>query len=146
MTPVEIASCLCRKFEGFYPGPYLCPAGVPTIGFGTIRYEDGSRVTLKDSPIDRARAEELLQWEIKRVCVPALIKLCPVICTPERAGALLDFVYNLGSGSLKSSTLRKRVCASDWDAVPAELAKWVYGGGKRLRGLEIRRAAESRLI
>jgi lysozyme len=143
MTATELATGLCKRFEGFYSRPYLCPAGVPTIGFGTIKYEDGTRVTLKDSPIDRARAEELLKWEIEKVCVPALMRLCPAVNTPERAGALMDFIYNLGSGALKSSTLRKRVNAGDWDSVPTELAKWVYGGGKRLRGLEIRRGAEA---
>lgn len=145
MTAKELATGLCKRFEGFYSRPYLCPAGVPTIGFGTIRYENGVKVTLQDPPIDRARAEELLAWEIERVCVPALMRLCPTVDTPERAGALLDFIYNLGSGSLRASTLRKRVNAEDWDSVPSELAKWVYGGGRRLKGLEIRRAAEARL-
>ena len=145
MSAVELAAGLCRRFEGFFPRPYLCPAGVPTIGFGTTRYEDGSRVTLKDPAIDRARAEELLKWEITRVCVPALMKFCPSVDTPERAGALLDFVYNLGSGSLKASTLRRRVNEGDWASVPAELAKWVYGGGRKLKGLVIRRGAEAAL-
>jgi lysozyme len=78
--------------------------------------------------------------------MPAAIKLCPKIDTPERAAALIDFAFNLGLGRLKSSTLRKRVNSGQWGLVPRELKKWNMGGGKVLRGLTLRREAECRLI
>lgn len=146
MTATDIALGLCKRFEGLYLKPYLCPAGVATIGYGTIRYENGTRVTLADPAITPERAEQLLRWEIDRICVPAVARLCPGADTAGRQAALIDFAYNLGTGALRASTLRKRVNAGDWDAVPAELAKWVYGGGRRLKGLERRRAAEAALI
>ena len=57
---VQVAAALARRFEGLYLTPYLCPAGVPTIGYGATYYEDGTRVTLHDPKITRARAEALL--------------------------------------------------------------------------------------
>lgn len=142
---LEIAVAVCKRFEGFYPRPYLCPAGVPTIGYGTTYYEDGSPVTLKDEPITRARAEELLRRQLSRVYSPQVLRLCPSLAGAERCGALLDFTYNLGASALKGSTLRKRINEGRWEAVPAELRKWVYAAGRKLRGLALRREAEVQL-
>ena len=143
---VEIAAALCRRFEGLHLRPYLCPAGVPTIGYGATYYEDGTRVTLSDPPISRQRAEELLGWHIENVYRPAVLKLCPGADTPERLAALIDFAFNLGVGNLRASTLRKRVNAKRWDDVRTELMRWTKAGGRELRGLVKRREAECALI
>jgi len=143
---VEVSTALARRFEGCYLRPYLCPAGVPTIGYGATYYEDGRRVTLHDAPITRERAEALLVWMVRTKYLPAVLKLCPGADTPERLAALIDFAFNLGAGNLKASTLRKRVNAGRWDDVPAELRKWNKAGGRVLRGLTIRRAAEVALV
>jgi lysozyme len=142
----QIAAILCRKFEGLYLTPYICPAGVATVGFGATHYEDGRRVQLTDKPISRERAESLLVWHIERVYLPAVITLCPGVDTPERLAALVDFAFNLGAGNLRASTLRKRVNSGAWDEVPPELMRWVKGGGKTLKGLVLRRQAECGLI
>jgi lysozyme len=94
----------------------------------------------------KEQADALLLWMIRTQYMPAVIKLCPAVDNPRRLAALIDFAFNLGVGRLKSSTLRKRVNAGDWDSVPAELRKWTRGGGKVLRGLVIRREAEIALI
>jgi len=141
---VQVAASLCRRFEGCYLHPYLCPAGVPTIGYGATYYEDGRRVTLADAPIPRARAEALLLWMVRTKYMPAVLKLCPALDEPGRLAALIDFTFNLGTGALRGSTLRKRVNAERWADVPAELRKWDKAGGRRLRGLTRRREAEVR--
>jgi lysozyme len=145
---LAITLALIRRFEGLYRGPYLCPAGVPTIGYGATYYEDGTRVTLRDAIITRERAEALLLWHVKTVYLPAVLKLCPTIVheTPGRVAALIDWTFNLGAGQLKASTLRKRVNAGDWADVPTQIKKWDKAGGRVLRGLTIRRAAEAALI
>jgi lysozyme len=143
---VEIAVALARRFEGLYLSPYLCPAGIPTLGYGATYYQNGTRVTLHDAPITREQADALLLWMVQTVYLPAVVKLCPVVDTSERMAALIDFTFNLGAGQLKASTLRRKVNAGDWEAVPAELRKWVKGGGRVLRGLVIRREAEVALI
>lgn len=143
---IDVATALARRFEGFYSSPYLCPAGVPTIGYGATRYEDGSAVRLTDQPITRSRAEQLLAWEVQTVCLPAVLRLCPSVDSPERLAALIDFTFNLGQGNLQASTLRRKVNARQWIDVPAELRKWVKGGGRVLAGLVKRRDAEAALI
>ena len=142
---ILVATALAQRFEGLYLSPYLCPAGVPTIGYGATYYEDGSRVTLFDAPITRERAMELLQRMVRTVYLPTVMRLCPGIDNPSRLAALIDFTFNLGGNALKNSSLRRKVNAGMWVAVPTELRKWVMAAGKRLRGLVIRREAEAAL-
>lgn len=137
-----VASDLCKRWEGFRSRPYICPAGVPTIGFGFTRYLDGTPVKLTDPPMEREYAERMLRALILRDYIPSVLKLCPMIDTPERLGAIVDFCYNLGSGNLRASTLRKRILAARWEDVPFELRKWTRGGGRVLKGLVLRRESE----
>ena len=141
-----LAAALCRRFEGFFSTPYICPAGVPTIGYGTTHYPDGRPVTLRDAPISRERAEELLAHDLRTVFLPAVIRLCPALDTRKRLAAILDWTYNLGPGNLSASTLRRRINAGRWDEVPGELRRWTRGGGRVLPGLVRRREAEGALI
>ena len=146
IDPVEVATALCRRFEGLYLRPYLCPAGVPTIGYGATYYEDGRRVRLDDPPITRERAEELLLWMVRKVYLPLVMQLCPGVQEPGLLAALIDFTFNLGSGRLKGSNLRRVVNAGQVEEVPRELRKWVRGGGKVLKGLVLRREAEIEVL
>lgn len=139
---VALAAALCRRFEGLHLRPYLCPAGVPTIGYGSTLYEDGQPVRLTDSPITAERAEAMLLRDLRTIRMPAVLRLCPGATTGGQQAALADFAFNLGTGALASSTLRKRVNAGRWDEVPAELRRWVRAGGQVLRGLVARREAE----
>lgn len=142
-----LAAALCRRFEGLYLKPYLCPANVPTIGFGSTMYDNGIKVTLADTPITKERAEQLLMHELKDI-YPKVLKLCPTLpeLGPGPTAAILDFTYNLGTGRLQSSTLRKKINSLELEAAQEELLKWVRGGGKVLPGLVKRRQAESVLL
>jgi lysozyme len=143
---LPIIEALCLRFEGVYLSPYLCPAGVPTIGVGATRYLDGRPVRLTDPPITREQALRLLRLQIERDYMPHVLSLCPGIDTPARLAAIVDFAYNCGVGALRASTLRRRINDEQWDDVPAQLMRWVFAAGKRLRGLERRRAAEAALL
>ena len=143
---VQVAAALCLRFEGVYLTPYLCPAGVATIGVGCTRYPSGRAVTLSDPCITRNYAMHLLTTSIQTKYLPEVLRLCPGITCPMRLAALIDFTFNLGAGNLQASNLRRRVNAGDWQAVPAELLKWVRGGGRTLPGLVKRRKAEVVLI
>ena len=131
---------LVKVFEGFSPTAYLCPAGIATIGYGTIKYPNGKRVSLKDPPITTSQAEEYMSFELED-CVRSVLRLCPAL-EGDQLGAIVDFTYNLGVGNLQTSTLRRKINAGEWDEVPEQLNRWVYGGGRKLRGLVLRRAAE----
>jgi lysozyme len=143
---VAVAAALMRRFEGFFSYPYLCPAGVPSIGYGATYYMDGRAVKLTDAPISKETAERLLLWMVKTVYLPAVLKLCPGVDTPERLAALIDFAFNLGPGNLRASTLRRRVNERRWPEAITEILKWTRAAGKVLRGLVVRRQAEAALI
>jgi len=142
---ISIAVSLCMYFEGFRAKPYLCPAGVATIGYGTIRYPDGSPVTLFDAPITKIQAKKLLIHQLKTDYVPHVMSLCKNLSV-RQFNAVLSFVYNLGVNALKNSTLLKRLNSGDIAGARIEIMRWVYGGGKRLSGLVARRQQERGLL
>lgn len=126
--------------------PYFCPAGVATVGFGSIFRSDGSRVAMTDPPITKAEAMDLMDLELTRKCEPAVSRLITVPLHPLMHGALISFVYNCGEGALRGSGLRKAVNERRWSDVTAELAKWRMGGGRILPGLVRRRSAEAAMF
>lgn len=149
---LEFALALCKRFEGLSLTPYLCPANVWTIGFGSTYYEDGRRVTAADAPITAGRAEDLLRHELSKASA-TVARQCPELFAWAAANAdwrafnaAADFVYNLGAGRLQSSTLRRKLRALDWDGAKTELMKWTRGGGRELPGLVRRRKAECALF
>ena len=143
----KIAIALIKRFEGCRLKPYLCPAGIATIGYGSTRYPNGRRVTMQDEPISEEKAEVFLYYIVTRIAY-SIFKLCPILLTEDRGkqASIIDFVYNLGTGNLKASTLRRRINEGNWDEAAHELRKWIYGGGRRLRGLVIRRNVEARFF
>jgi lysozyme len=150
---LALAEELCRRFEGFRARPYLCPAGVPTIGYGSTHYADGRRVQLTDPPIAESAARALLVGELLDTYAPGVLRQCPGLLPLalieddwQKLNAIVDFAYNLGVGRLQTSTLRRRINAGDFDGAVAELGKWVWGGGRKLPGLVARRAAEAALL
>lgn len=144
---LDIATELCRRFEGFSSKPYLCPAEIPTIGYGSTYYSDGKKVTLADKSIDELTARSLLVSELRHTYLIGTLRNCPILATNEAAcNAIVDFCYNLGVGRLQTSTLKRKINAQDWDGAKEELMKWSKGGGKVLPGLLKRRKAECNLM
>ena len=145
----QAAIDLAKRFEGFHrvpksdPGrahPYVCPAGYWTIGYGHLCDPD-------HPPITEALAERYLAEDL-RIALAATLRYCPVLATePEgRLAAIVDFTFNLGAGRLQTSTLRRRVNQRDWVGAAREVERWIYGAGRALPGLIVRRAAEARLL
>ena len=144
---VEVAATLCRPFEGLRLQPYICPAGYPTIGYGTVFKPDGIKVTMDHPPISKETAEAWLVSELRHNYLAGVLKASPgLLAHPKALGAMTDFAYNLGVGRYRSSTLRKRVEAQDWEGAKEQLMLWVRGGGKVLPGLVRRREAEAKLL
>lgn len=136
---------IIKTFEGFFSRPYLCPANVPTIGFGSTRWFDGARIVMDSRTINREDATRLLQMELHHIesAIPRLIK-APL--TQNQFDALASFTFNLGSGRLQSSTLRSKINRLNYQGAADEFPKWRKAGGRVLRGLVIRRARERRLF
>lgn len=138
---------LIKRFEGFRAKPYLCSAGVPTIGFGSTFYEDGTKVTLQDAPIGPDRAKSLLDLTLNKIFIPGVLRCCPILINhPKKLGAIVSFAYNLGVGRLQASTLRRRINEQNWEAAANEILKWNLAAGKVSKGLDVRRKAEKALF
>lgn len=133
---------LLRRHEGLRLNAYCCPGGVWTIGWGhTAGVGPGDYV-------DVDAAERMLQADAAKAIeqVDSLAAQAGVTLNDCRRAALASFVFNLGIGSLRRSTLWKKICADQDDcAIAAEFSKWVYGGGKVLPGLVARRRDEAEL-
>jgi type VI secretion system secreted protein VgrG len=146
---------LVRKSEGFFSKPYIDPVGIPTIGYGTIKYPDGRSVTMKDPAITEAQAEAFLRHEAKEK-EDAVKKMVKVPLNENQFSALVSFSYNVGTGALQNSTLLKKLNSGDYDGAADEFGKWNKGTvtnkktGKKekveLKGLTTRRAAEKKLF
>lgn len=140
---LEIAVVLAKEFEGLHLAPYYCPALVPTQGYGTVWKPDGTRVSISDPVISENTAEEWLKYGLLDAMAGALRASPNLINHPRKLGAVTDFIFNLGVTRYRASTFRKRVAEEDWEEAVIELKKWRKAGGKILRGLVRRRAAES---
>ena len=148
---VNTAAELCRHFEGFSSKPYICPAGYPTIGYGTVYKPDGTKVTMQDAPISKETAEQWLIRELESNYMVGVLRASPgLISHPNALAAMTDFAYNLGVGRYRGSTLRRKINAQDWDGAKEQLMRWVNGTVqgvfRPLPGLVRRRKAEVDLL
>lgn len=136
---------IIKKYESLKLKPYLCPAGVPTTGWGSTYYEDGTRVRLTDAPISKERAEELLINTVSTF-EKAVDSFTRDDINQNQFDALVSFAYNVGVGNLKKSTLLRKVNKNPSDAsIAKEFMKWNRANGKVLLGLTRRRQEESKL-
>ena len=134
---------LVKHFEGLYLKAYLCPAGVPTIGYGHT-----GGVKLGDT-ISADQAESYLAADLASAAA-SVDHLVTVAVNPQQRGALASFVFNLGAGSLEGSTLLRLLNNGDYAGAAGEFGKWVHstvdGHKVVLDGLVKRRAAEAALF
>lgn len=139
------ALTLIKEFEGLYLNAYKDPVGIPTIGWGTIKYPNGQKVQMGDK-ITKEMAEDFLRHEVQYF-VESVKKLVKVPISNNAFCALVSFCYNLGAGALGGSTLLKKLNSGESiDSVAGEFGKWVHAGGKVLAGLVRRREAEKQLF
>ena len=127
---------LIKHFEGLELNAYQCAAGVWTIGYGHTK---GVKSGMS---ISEARANEMLEEELVEYenYVNDMVSVSLSQCQFD---AMVSWVYNLGGGNLKASTLLKVLNAGDYDGVPAQMMRWNKAGGKVLEGLTRRRQAEA---
>lgn len=147
--PAQNASPECialiAEFEGFSARPYLCPANYWTYGYGSLHDERGRRVTQTTLPISEEIARHLLERDVE-IAERAVRRLIAGPLTQGQFDALVSFTYNLGAGALQRSTLRRRLNRGDKAGAASEFGKWIYAGGRPLKGLARRRAAEAALF
>ena len=135
---------LIKLYEGYSSSPYLCPAQHWTIGYGAIWGLDGKRVTEDHPDISKDQADQLLRRDVRKSQV-AVLRLIKVPLEDGQFDSLCSFVFNLGSGSLQSSTLRRKINRGDYIGAADEFPRWVFAGGRKLKGL-IKRRKHERLM
>lgn len=136
---------LIKKFEGFSAKPYLCPAGVPTIGYGATYYTNGTKVTMNDEPISEEWAEKLLSNMVLTYEKGVTSLVVPHI-SQNQFDALVSFTYNVGITNFRKSTLLRVINKNpDNPLISNQFMRWVRGGGKVINGLIKRRQIESQL-
>jgi GH24 family phage-related lysozyme (muramidase) len=138
---------LIARFEGFVAHPYDDAAGHATIGFGHLLHH--GPVTASDrarwGTISRERGLELLV-EDAGSAARAVQDAVHVELSQRQFDALVSFVFNVGEGAFRSSTLLRRLNAGDRRGAADELLRWSRAGGRVLPGLERRRRAERALF
>lgn len=140
MPITEEGLAIIMRHEGFSPVRYICPAGYPTIGYGHVikNGEDFGTISKEEGAI-------LLQRDVV-IAEQAVKRLISVPLNDNQFAALVSFTFNLGSGSLQRSTLRRKLNRGEYEAASQEFHKWVWAGGRKLRGLINRRADEAALF
>ena len=140
MRTSKVGIELIKRFEGFSAKPYLCAAKVATIGYGSTRYADGRKVTMKDKPITERQASELFAITLLKYerIVTNRIKIG---ITQNQFDALVSHTYNTGGSDTLFRLVNER-------AAPDKIKNWfetryIMGGGKVLAGLVRRRKAEA---
>lgn len=134
---------IIKKWEGLRLKAYLCPAGVPTIGYGhTYNVKMGQTISVSQAELfldhDYQDAEE------------QVLSLVKVPLTENQLGALTSFVFNLGAGNLRISTLLRKLNLGDYRGAAEQFGAWnkarVNGVLTVLDGLTKRRADEKNLF
>ena len=135
---------LIKQFEGCKLTAYQDSVGVWTIGYGWTQPVDGKPIragmTFKQETAERLLKTGLVSYESD---VSRLVK---VSLTQGQFDALVSFTYNLGSRSLSTSTLLRKLNAGDYAGASDEFLRWNKAGGKVLNGLTRRREAERALF
>lgn len=148
ISDITNAIDLIKEFEGLYLKAYKDPVGIPTIGWGTIRYPDGRTVKMGDT-CTKEQAQQWLEHEVEGF-ISQVDSLVKYNVNANMFGALVSFAYNVGAGALKDSTLFKKLNASDVVGASEEFARWNKGtiNGKKveLKGLTRRRKSEMELF
>jgi len=135
---------LIKNFEGFRSNAYRDAVGIWTIGYGHTSMAGSPRV-FKGQKISRQQGEDILARDVERFS-QGIRPLIKVGLNENQFSALVSFAYNVGVGGFRRSSVLQRVNAGRFDAVPHRLSLWVKAGGRTLRGLVRRRAAEGELF
>ena len=140
MKPSKQCFELIKKYEGYSGIAYLCPAKVPTIGWGSTMYDNGEPVKIGDV-ISKARADDLLNYEVRHFSDK--INRLELGLNQNQFDAIVSLVYNIGIGAFRKSTILHLISENPNSLdIAVQFGRWVYGGGKMLPGLVKRRADE----
>lgn len=134
--------------EGSRTHLYYDAAGLPTIGVGhLLSKSELSSGKIHINGYDVRWAKGLSKNDIaqlldkdSRAAQNAVATMVTVPLNEHQFDCLVSFVFNVGIKAFANSTLLKKLNAGQYDAVPAQLRRWIYAGGKPV--LKNRRESE----
>ena len=129
---------LIKQFEGLRLKAYLCPAGIWTIGYGhTSGVSPNSFITIQEADEYLHRDVATIEMQLNKLNLS--LRQC-------QWDAIVSFVFNVGIGNFKASTLLAKIRINPEDnSIMDEFLRWVYANGKVMKGLQKRRLAEMKL-
>ena len=127
------------KYEGLILGTYLDPVGILTSCFGHTGSELKLNQKFTEDQCLKTLAKDLEKHNKE------MMKHIKVSLSDEEHAAYLSFVYNVGVGNFKSSTLLKNLNTNKREEACNQLTRWVFAKGKKLKGLVARRGEERKL-
>ena len=129
---------LIKQFEGLRLKAYLCPAGIWTIGYGhTSGVSPNSFITIQEADEYLHRDVATIEMQLNKLNL--ILRQC-------QWDAIVSFVFNVGIGNFRSSTLLAKIRTNpDDNSIMDEFLRWVYANGKVKKGLQKRRLAEMKL-
>jgi len=141
---------LIKEFEGFEPVTYTDAVGVKTIGYGTALFTPEVIARYDGRTISVSEAEQLLQLHLSNNVEPFIRSLVTVEINQNQFDALSSFIYNVGAGNFRNSTLLKVINRGGTkEEIKAQFERWnkgrVNGELVELKGLTRRRNKESDL-
>lgn len=144
MKTSSVGINLITGFEDLVLTAYDDGVGVWTIGFGTTVYPNGVKVK-KGDVCTKAQALSFFQYDLRRF-EAAVNQAVKVVINQNQFDALVSLTYNIGESAFKKSTLLAKLNKGDFTGAADQFKVWNIGGGKVLKGLERRRAAERELF
>ena len=135
-----LALPIVAYFEGFVPTTYIDPVGIPTVCYG----ETDKTITMQER-FSKEECYVLLGASLQKHATE-VSKCVKVPLRDHQAAAILSWSYNIGFNAACNSTLVSKLNAGEPPGVWCpELSRWVFAGGKKLKGLERRREAELKM-
>ena len=129
---------LIKRFEGLRLTAYLCPAGIPTIGYGQTGPDIKLGMTISEAQAEALLANALVKYE-------QAVEKYAGKAHQNQFDAMVSLCYNIGVGNFSKSSVARLHKAGQYTGAAAAFLLWNKAGGKILAGLVNRRKAERNL-
>lgn len=137
---------IIKKHEGFEPNMYLDPVGLPTIGYGIYLNTPELLSRYENATISEEEATALLLDHVQKQVEPVIKDSITAKINQNQFNALASFIYNVGSGNFRSSTLRRKINeGAEEEEIRYQFSRWNKANGQELSGLTKRRKEEANL-
>ena len=131
---------LIKRHEGRRLTAYKDPVGIWTIGYGHTGPDVLPGMVITEETADIMLENDLLE------CYDCIEAYVDVDLSQGQYDALCSFIFNLGCGAFRNSTLLRLLNQGDYDGARKQFPRWCHAGGKKMGGLVKRRAEEAQLF